>query len=377
MTTITIADAISFADAKPRRTTDGYLVADARVARTGIQRYLGSELGRPDMLFVDVYRPPEVVFSDVAITSYAHRPMTNDHKGEITADNWKQYAIGNTGGEVVRDGQFVRVPLVLMDAAAIADWEGGKRELSMGYSAEITFEDGTTPEGETYHAKITSMRMNHLALVDTARGGAELRIGDKQGAPGSNQTQPPANNGGHHMADNLKTIMVDGISIQTTEQGEQALRKVQGQLADASVKLQAVTDAHAQELARKDAEIDALKSKVLTDADIDARAAKRADLLATARLMMPDADFTGKPDAEVQRMCVAAKLGDTAIAGKEPAYIAVRFDILAEDSRKVDPVARGLQQGHQQQQHQVADHGQAAYEQRTANAWRTAGSTKA
>lgn len=32
-----------------RRTADGYLVADAKVARTGVQEYLGSELGRPDM----------------------------------------------------------------------------------------------------------------------------------------------------------------------------------------------------------------------------------------------------------------------------------------------------------------------------------------
>lgn len=172
------------------------------------------------------------------------------------------------------------------------------------------------------------------------------------------------------MADNLKTIIVDGISIQTTEQGEQALRKSEQKLADAGAQLQALKDSHAAELARKDAEIDALKSKVLTDADIDARAAARADLLATARLMVPDADFTGKPDAEVRRMCVVAKLGDAAIAGKEPAYVAARFDILAEDSRKADPVARGLQQGNQQAK--LADNGQSAYEQRILNAHKQA-----
>ena len=32
-----------------RRTGDGYLVADARIARTGIQTYSGVEIGRPEM----------------------------------------------------------------------------------------------------------------------------------------------------------------------------------------------------------------------------------------------------------------------------------------------------------------------------------------
>jgi len=263
----------------------------------------------------------------------------------------------------VRDGDFVRVPLALMDAAAIADYEAGKRELSMGYDAEITFGDGVTPDGARYHAKMTSMRMNHLALVDAARGGADLRIGDSKGGPA------PTPTGGHHMADNLKTIVVDGISIQTTEQGEQALAKVGTQLADAQSKLATLADAHAKELARKDAEIDALKSKVLTDAQIDARAAERADLLSVARVLVPDGQFAGKTDADVRRACVVAKLGDAAIAGKSDAYVAVRFDILAEDTNKADPAARALADAGKGGQ-QVKDNGQSAYEARIVNGWK-------
>ncbi|HCF0513999.1 TPA: DUF2213 domain-containing protein, partial [Pseudomonas aeruginosa] len=163
-----------------RRTADGYLVADARVARTGIQEYLGSEVGKPDIPIVRVYRPPESVFAEDAMRSYAYRPMTNGHHGEVTAENWKKLAIGQTGSEVLRDGDFVRVPLVLMDADAIRDYEAGKRELSMGLEAEVIFEDGVTPTGETYDARLGPMRMNHLALVDHARGGEQLRIGDSR-----------------------------------------------------------------------------------------------------------------------------------------------------------------------------------------------------
>src|SRR5690606_6090085 len=149
-----------------RRTGDGYLVADAKVARTGIQTYLGSELGRPDLAEVRVYRAPDEVFATDTMQSYAYRPLTIEHPAKmVAADTWKAVAVGQTGGDVVRDGEFVRIPLVLMDSAAIKAFESGKRELSMGYSAEIVFGDGVTPEGEPYDAVQKSLRMNHLAVV--------------------------------------------------------------------------------------------------------------------------------------------------------------------------------------------------------------------
>ena len=69
-------DAVTVAGTRWRE--DGYLVADARIARTGIQNYLGSEVGKPDMAQVRVYRPGSEVFSDETLRSAAHRPVTND-----------------------------------------------------------------------------------------------------------------------------------------------------------------------------------------------------------------------------------------------------------------------------------------------------------
>lgn len=322
----------------PRRTTDGYLVADVRVARTGIQEYLGSELGKPDMPIVRVYRPESAVFAADAMHSYAHRPVTNDHPAtQVTADTWREVAVGGTGGEVVRDGEFVRVPMSLMDASAIADYESGKRELSMGYDAVIEFIDGVTTEGESYQAVVTSMKMNHLALVDKARGGEHLRIGDSPdpGALEGGQQQ------GGRMATEMKKVLVDGLTVETTEQGAQAIEKLNKQLADSTSELQALKDAHATALAKKDAEIDAIKAAVLTDAQIEARVVARADLLGKAKAVH-DADYTGKTDAEIRRAAVVAKLGDAAVAGKSDAYVDARFDILVEDAAKTDPVREAL-----------------------------------
>lgn len=58
---------MQFVDTAPvsgtRMTKDGYLVADVRVARTGIQQYLAREIGLNRDGIVNVYRPEETVFS--------------------------------------------------------------------------------------------------------------------------------------------------------------------------------------------------------------------------------------------------------------------------------------------------------------------------
>jgi hypothetical protein len=361
----------SLSVSRVRRTTDGYLVAVAKVARIGVQDYLGSEVGKPEMPLVRVYRPPEAVFAEDAMRSYAFRPMTNDHHGEVNADNWKELAVGNTGAEVLRDGDFVQVPLVLMDANTIRDYEAGKRELSMGLEASVVFQDGVTPEGEPYDAIVTDMRMNHLALVDKARGGEQLRIGDSR----SPAAKPPAQKlkGGHDMADALRKLLVDGLSIEVTEQGEQVIQKLQKQLADAGIQVKTLTDSHTAalaakdgELAKKDAEIDGLKGKILNDAAIDKLVTERADLLALA-VQIADGDYTGKSPAEIRKAVVVAKLGDAAIAGKTEAYIDARFDLLVEDAN-VDPVRRVL--GDRKTTIAPTDNGQSTYEARLNDAWK-------
>lgn len=326
-----------------RRTADGYLVADAKVARTGIQIYTGAELGRPELNTVRLYRPESEVFAADTMHSFAFRPMTVGHPSKmVDATNWKEVSVGQTGGEVVRDGEVVRVPLVLMDAGAISQWEAGKRELSMGYTAEIVFGDGVAPNGDKYDAIQTNLRMNHLALVDKGRAGSEFRIGDRH-ASNAVASADDHRNKESQMSGTLKVVLVDGLSVETTEAGAQAIHKLQA-LADASAKsLSDAQAAHAAALAVKDAEIDALKAKVLTDAQMAERVNTRAALVANAQRLHP-ADYTALSDADVRRTVVIAKVGDAAIAGKPDAYVEARFDILVADAAtpSQDAVTRAL-----------------------------------
>lgn len=367
-------DAVSIAGT--RRRDDGYLVADARVARTGVQLYAGYEVGKPEMPVVRVYRPDSEVFSQDTLSSFAHRPVTNDHPVEpVTADNWKSHAVGQTDGEIARDGSFIRVPLMVADAKAIEDIEKGKRELSAGYSCDLSWESGKTPAGDAYDAIQKNIRANHVAIVQRGRAGSEVRIGDAS-KWGASPILPTTDKETITMSDALRTVVVDGLSVSTTDQGAQAIAKLQkdlessaAKLSDAETKHQTALAAKDAELAKKDAEIDDLKGKVLDAAALDKLVQARADLIATAKAIAADVKVEGLSDAEIRKAVVVAKLGDAAVKDKAEAYIDARFDILAEDAAKnFDPVRAALQS--QDRAPLTNDNGQAAYEKRLADAWK-------
>lgn len=358
---------------EPRETENGYLVGDVRCARTGIQQYLGVEIGLPSMDIINVYRSPEEVFNKDSLASYPHKPMTSDHPTvDVDATNWKQFAGGDLGDEVLRDGEFVKVSFKMMDAGLINDYRAGKREVSMGYTAEIEFADGVTPDGEPYQAIQKNIRINHIALVDSGRAGKDCRIGvaDSGAANAINWGTSPITKVGDNQV-TLKTLIVDGLTVETTEQGLVAVNKIADAkheavkaLSDAKAEHETAINAKDTELAAKDAEIDALKAAKLSEAEIDAKVQARSDLLTKAK-SVADTDFTGLSDADIKKAAVVAKLGDAAIEGKTEAYIDARFDILVESADKADPFATAMNDG--QPQTKVADHGQSEYEQSILN----------
>lgn len=337
-----------------RRTADGYLIAEAKSVRTGIQLYSGDEVGKPEMPIVRVYRPAEQVFADTSLQSFTHAPVTMNHPDEaVTAENWKDLAIGEVSTAAKKDGEWVHLPLILKDAKAIAEVEEGKRELSIGYTCELVWGDGVTPDGQQFDATQTNIKINHLAVVTRARAGSQARIGD--GASWGAAPFIPDHNPKKETIMTLKTVTVDGIPVEVTDQGAVVIGTLQTRLADANAKAEKAEAAHTAalaakdaELAKKDAELDAMKAKVLSDADLDKRVQDRADLIAVASVIAKDVKTTGLSDAAIRKAVVAAKLGDAAIAGKADAYIDARFDILAEDAKKeagADPFARVVSDG--------------------------------
>lgn len=327
-----------------RRRDDGYLVADARIARTGIQTYLGSEVGMPDKATVRVYRPGSEVFHADTLKSAAHRPVTNDHPPElVNSTNWKDFAVGQTGDEVQGEAIFIRVPLMVSDEAAIKDIENGKRELSAGYTCDLDFTPGQTPSGEAYDAIQKNIRLNHVAIVQAGRAGSQVRIGDGAAGWGAAPVNDATPEKDKPMT--LKTVTVDGIPVEVTDQGATVIATLQQRLADAAKKATDADTAHSaaiaakdKEIATKDAEIDALKAKVVDAAALDKLVADRAGLVALAGKIAKDVKTDGLSDADIRKAVVTAKLGDAAVKDKSADYINARFDILAEDAAKTDTV---------------------------------------
>lgn len=336
-----------------RRTADGYLIAEAKSVRTGIQLYSGDEVGKPSMPIVRVYRPADQVFADASLQSFTHAPVTMNHPDEaVTADNWKELAVGEVSTAAKKDGEWVHLPLILKDAKAISAVEDGKRELSAGYTCELVWGDGVTPDGQQFNATQTNIKINHLAIVDRARAGSQARIGD--GASWGAAPFIPDHNPKKETIMTLKTVTVDGIPVEVTDQGAVVISTLQTRLADANAKAEKAEAAHTAalaakdaELAKKDAELDAMKAKVLSDADLDKRVQDRADLITVAKAIAKDVKTEGLSDAAIRKAVVVAKIGDAAIAGKSEAYIDARFDHLVEDAAKgaSDPFAAVVKDG--------------------------------
>ncbi|HBT01638.1 MAG TPA: hypothetical protein DEB47_17680 [Citreicella sp.] len=328
-----------------RKTADGFIVAEAFVARAGVQIYRGAEVGLAERDVIRVWRPEDEVKAPASVRGYSHAPITLGHPAEfVTADNWSSLAKGEVSTEAEwKDGKL-RLPLIVKDAAAIAAIEGGTRELSAGYTCALEFADGITPEGESYDAIQRDIRINHLAIVPRGRAGSECRIGDDAEPWGAT----PITDAGKEVSMTLRKIMVDGLEVETTDAGAAAITKLTNTIATKDAALAQKDADHAEEVAAKDAQIakveaerDAAKGKIVSDADLDKRVAARADLIGKAKAIA-DADYAGKSDAEIRKAAVAAKLGDEALADKSDAYIEARFDILAEDATPADPLRAAL-----------------------------------
>jgi uncharacterized protein len=337
-----------FADAltldAPKRTKDGYLAVRARAARTGVYDYTGAEVdpdnahGLRDKAVVKVLRDEGTVFDKAAVQSFIGKPVTDNHPAEpVNAANWRDHARGTIMG-AVRDGEYLAFDILLTDAGAIRAVDGGKRELSNGYAAELEFGQFKAADGticDARQAKITGG--NHVALVDRGRAGSDCAIKDRFAVCDAN----PAALVDLSKGNAVKKIVLDGLQVDLSDADAvaAAISKLQDKATNAETALTDAQKAHDKAIAAKDAEIDDLKSKVVDQAAIDALADAKAETVAKAKAVCGDKlpDTAGKTVAEVRRMALDAK--GIVCTDKSDDYVEARFDALTADAK---PVVAGL-----------------------------------
>ena len=298
-------------------TPEGYLEASVRIARTGIQLYRGAELGHPDKEMVRVYRGDDAVFDKASLEKFAHMPVTVEHPAELVdSKNWKTHAVGTTGGEIMRDGEFLKIGVRVTDADAVSAIKAGKREVSVGYQAMFDWTPGVTPSGEPYDARQTRVLANHLAITNAARAGSLARIGDSWGAA----PITPNNSKGDAMA--TKAVTLGDSTVTVVDADAEKVEKVDKDLK-----------AKDKSIAEKDAEIDKLKKKKqVSDSDLDKMVEARAKLVTDARTVVADMDVVGKSADQIKREAVVASGRFNVSDSTSEAYIDAAFDILTTAS---------------------------------------------
>ena len=158
-------------------TPEGYLICkNVPIARTGVQEYLGQELGINDKYddIIKVYREPEDVFDPVAIASFEGKPFTDDHPPvEVDINNVSQYGKGHIQNvrRSTDEPDLLLADLVVQDVNTLSEIKNKiKRDISSGYNCYyVPYKDGY---------RQVEIRGNHIALVNKGRAGSRVSIKD-------------------------------------------------------------------------------------------------------------------------------------------------------------------------------------------------------
>lgn len=349
---VTVQDRQTYqVQASQRKVTDeGYLVVPGRAARTGIQHYLAAELGLTDRNpndIVNVYRPPEEVFSADSLSSYDNKDVTNEHPDDlVNSKTFKSVAVGHTISIGRQDGDYVVVDMMIKDHDTIEAVNSGKAELSAGYLAEYAPEKGVTQDGQEYEFVQRGIRINHVAIVSAARAGNQARLLDHS-TKETKMFQATLDGKRVSFADEASATLAQSVLDAARERAEGAERKV----ADA----QAERD---RAMAAKDSaeeKLQALEAKA-SDAAIAERVDAVLKVSDSARKLVGDKFTSDSMDpAEIRRQAMATIKPSLDWASKSDDYVAARFDAAMEEKEEEAEKAKATGDSHLRFGQAIAD----------------------
>lgn len=322
---------------------DGTLLVEGFAAREGIYEYRDAA-GRVtrELVTLDALRTGAATLGRAAVTL--------GHPAEdVSPDTYQRDAVGDVDGNVaIESGGFVRVQMAVRRKDAIQAVQAGTVELSPGYRTKIDPTPGTHPVHGRYDARQVERTTNHLAIVDTARGGPEMRfrtdgawsstvVRMDTGAPAPSNTGSAP--GGIMNPALVRLLAVLGITSRVDSDAaaiEAIGAAVEGRRAD-SAEVQKKLEAEKARADKAEADLKKAQDEVakLQKAESDrADAADRTKLEAAAKALNVDpAKHASTP--ELRKAIATAHMGGTLRADASDEYIRFACDAaaakLAED----------------------------------------------
>ncbi|EPF4505839.1 DUF2213 domain-containing protein [Enterococcus faecalis] len=306
-----------------KETDEGYLnVSACPITRPGVFPYRRTDGG----LSMEA-KLPEELFSQATVASANGKPMTDDHPSEpVTAANYNKYAKGMTHTDAqVIDNKLV-VSFTVTDSETIKKINDGKRELSIGFQADVAAEKGTY-NGMQYDSVQRNMLINHIAIVDEGRAGPEVAIrGDSVAFMIDSKDK---NTGGSKMPKLIidsKEYEVDPV-IKANYDAMQAKLDAAEQRSTNAEKVEGERDALQSQVDNLTKELQTAKESALTGDALDKRVQARVELVSAAKKFLGDsADLVGKTDRQIKEAVITKTNSDFKGDGKSDDYINAYFD---------------------------------------------------
>lgn len=289
---------------------------------------------------------PEELLSDATVQSANNKPVTDNHPGEmVTKDNAKKYMKGFTDSDAYVDGNMLYNDITITDSDLINQIVNGKRELSIGFQADIQPESGDL-NGIKYDSVQRNIRINHVAVVNRGRAGHNVRLlGDSAEAIEE----------GEHME--TTQIRLDGANVTVASQDADRIMKLdadnsakakkiaeyQAQIKDLQAKikeLQGNSDDAQKSADEAQAKADALEKeladtkKKFTSDSLDKAVAEKVELIDKVKPYVGDSfDFKGKTDRAIKEEAVKSVNDSVDFTDKSDDYVNAIFDYTLSNTK--------------------------------------------
>lgn len=295
------------------------------------------------------FRPPEEVHHPESLKSLALCPAQVEHVAMLDSSNIDQYKVGHLGDSAkVQPGTgVVEIPIRIDSPRGIQAYDDGIRELSMGYTLDLSdAPPGSNWNGKPYTHIQSNIRYNHIALTSAARLGPDLRLDSADAVEVDSLPEKEIN------PMTIRKVRIDTVDYEIpaqvavfldkeTARADAAEAKIvsEATAADSTLKAEkALHEATRGKLAASDSDL--VKSRAdmaALEKDIPTRAAAiakdRADVLAVAKDVIPAADhakFDTMDLAALKTAVVKAKYPKISLDGATADFLGGLFTSVKE-----------------------------------------------